>query len=91
MSDQLAIQALWAINGIAAIFIIGNLTRSVILKKGFSRITWRAYLAVVLFTIIADLAISKAMAPEALTALLGAVIGGSVGKDSLVSKDEDEK
>ena len=91
MDYKLQLAGILAINIIASVFIIGHITRSTILKKGFSRATWKAYLAVFLGTVIANLALTNALAPEALTALLGAVIGGVFGRDSTNQKDDDDK
>jgi len=77
--DHVKLVAVYSINIIGGIFIIGHLIRSVKLNMGLSWDTMKMYLAISFFVILADLALAEVISTEVLTGLLGAVIGGALG------------
>jgi len=78
--------AQWSINILYGVFLVGNLVRSIWLKKGFSSDTIRMYLISFIFMIISNLGFSGTLSPETVATLITACAGFVIGK-----KFEDEK
>ena len=86
--NTMKLTCLYGVTAICGVFILAHITRSILLKNSLSRDTMKMYLTAFLGTVVADLALAGALAPEALTAILGAIIGGFLGAKG--SKAEEE-
>ena len=68
---------------LAAIFCGANIYRSVTLKKGFSEITIKMYVAFFVVAIIAVLGLSGVVQSNALLGVLGVVVGYVLGEKAI--------
>lgn len=80
--------AQWSINILYAVFLVGNLIRSIWLNKSFSPDTIKMYLISFLVVIIANLGFGNLLSSEVIAGLISACVGFVVGKHFKNEKDE---
>jgi len=78
--------AQWSINVVTVVFIILQLLRSIILRKGFSNETIKMYSLVFSFCVVFNLILSDALPVSILANALFAIVGFAVGNKVVPSE-----